>query len=114
MDDGDPREEIVRLEARIEQLEATLESCRKFILASRIATAAGGIALPAMLFGIIRFDLEIMMAAMVALLGGVVVWGSNGSTAKEAADELAAAEADRAALIGLLDLHMVADRKRLH
>ena len=114
MDDGDPRDEIVRLEARIEQLEATLESCRKFILASRVATTAGGIALPAMLFGIIRFDLEIMMAAMVALLGGVVVWGSNGSTAKEAADELAAAEADRAALIGLLDLHTVADRKRLH
>jgi hypothetical protein len=33
-----------------------------------------------------RFDLGIMAAAVAALLGGIVVWGSNSSTAKEAAD----------------------------
>ena len=47
-----------------------------------------------MLFGVIRFDPTVMMAAIAALLGGIVVWGSNGSTAKEAANELAAAEAE--------------------
>src|ERR1700675_3619431 len=101
MDDGDPRDEIVRLEGRIEELAATLESCRKFILAARVAVAGGGVVLAAMLFGVMRFDPAVLAAAVAALLGGIVVWGSNGSTAKEAANELAAAEADRAALIGL-------------
>jgi ABC-type polysaccharide/polyol phosphate export permease len=76
--------------------------------------AGGGIVLVALLFGALRFDPAEMMAAIAALLGGIVVWGSNGSTAKEAANEMAKAEADRAALIGLLDLHVIADRKTLH
>ena len=42
LENGDPREEIVRLEERIEELAAKIESCRKFILASRIAVASGG------------------------------------------------------------------------
>jgi hypothetical protein len=114
MDDGDPHDEIVRLEAHIEDLAARIDSCRKFILAARIAIAGGGILLAAMLFGFIRFDPAVMTAAVAALLGGIVVWGSNGSTAKEATNELAAAEADRAALIGMIDLRVVAGRKTLH
>ena len=42
MDEGDPHDEIVRLEAQIEELAARIESCRKFILAARIAMAGGG------------------------------------------------------------------------
>jgi hypothetical protein len=105
--DDDPHGEIVRLEEHIEELDAKIESCRKFILASRIAMAGGGIALAAMLLGAIRFDPAAMAAAVAALLGGIVVWGSNGSTAKEAAKELAAAEADRAALIEKIDLRVI-------
>ena len=103
----DPHDEIVRLEAHIEGLAAKIENCRKFILASRIAMAGGGIVLAAMLLGAIRFDPAAMAAAVAALLGGIVLWGSNGSTAKEAAKELAAAEADRAALIEMIDLHTI-------
>ncbi len=114
MDDGDVRDEIVRLEAHIEQLVAKIESCRKFILAARIAAAGGGVGLAAMVFGAIRLDLEVMMAAMAALLGGIVAWGSNTSTAREASDEMAAAETERAALIGQLDLHAAGDRPTLH
>jgi hypothetical protein len=113
-DDGDPHSEIVRLEAYIETLAARIENCRKFILAARIAMAGGGVLLIALLFGAIRFDPSVFMAAIAALLGGFVVWGSNGSTAKEAADELAKAEANRAALIGLLDLRAIAERPTLH
>jgi len=105
--DGDPHDEIVRLEAHIEGLAAKIESCRKFILASRIAVAGGGTVLAAMFLGAIRFDPAAMAAAVAALLGGIVVWGSNGSTAKEAAKELAAAEADRATLIEMIDLHVI-------
>jgi hypothetical protein len=105
--DGDLHDEIVRLEEHIEELAAKIESCRKFILASRIAMGAGGIVLAAMLLGAIRFDPGAMAAAIAAVLGGIVVWGSNGSTAKEAAKQLATAEADRAALIEKIDLRVI-------
>ena len=114
MDERDPHEEIERLEARIEALAAKIDNCRKFIFAGRVATAAGGIVLVAILVGVIRADLTWMAAAMAALLGGIVAWGSNGSTAKEAADQMAAAEAQRAALIGELDLHTVPGGVTLH
>jgi hypothetical protein len=114
MDDGDPHSEIVRLEARIEALTAQIESCRKFILAGRIAVAGGAIIFAAMFLGAIRFDVTVMMASIAALLLGIVVWGSNSSTEKQAAEKLAKAEADRAALIGLIDLRLVAERPTLH
>jgi hypothetical protein len=114
MNNGDPHDEIVRLEAQIEELSAKIESCRKFILAARIAVAAGGVLLAALFLGAIRFDVQLMMLAMAALLGGIVVWGSNGSTAKEATSELAAVEANRKALIGMIDLRVIAERPTLH
>ena len=114
MDDADPRDEIVRLETPIEKLADRLESCRKLILAGRVAVAAGGLVLVALLFGVIVFDPAVMMIGAAALLGGFVAWGSNSSTANEAAEQMAAAEARRAALIGRLDLHVIAERRMLH
>ena len=96
-------DEIVRLEHHIEEIHAKTESCRKFILVSRIAVTGGTIALVAMLIDVIRFDPGVMAAAVAAFLGGIVGWASNVSTAKEAAKELTAAEADRAALIDMID-----------
>jgi hypothetical protein len=74
------------------------------ILASRIAVAGGVLVLGGMLFGAIRFDPGMMAAAVAASLGGVAVWGSNRSTAKQAAKELALAESDRSVLIGNMAL----------
>ena len=96
---AEPHEDIARFEERIEELTAKIESCRKFILAARITTTSGGVLLAGMLFGAIRSDFGLMAAAVSALLGGIVVWGSNTSTAKEAAKEIAAAESERAAQI---------------
>ena len=114
MSDIDPHDEIERLEAQIEVLAARIVNCRKFILAGRIAVAIGGVLLVALLLGAIPLDLQLMMLAMAALLGGIVAWGSNGATAKEATSELAAAEVNRKALIGLIDLRVVAERPTLH
>jgi hypothetical protein len=107
LENGDPHEEIVHLEEQIDELAAKIESCRKFILASRIAVAGGGVVLAAMLVGAIRSDLGLMAAAVASLLGGIVVWGSNSSTAKEAAKELAAAESERAALIAHINPRVI-------
>jgi hypothetical protein len=114
MNSGDPHAEIVRLEAHIEYLAAKIENCRKFIWAGRIAMVGGGIVLAAILFGAIRSDLTWTGGAMAAILGGIVMFGSNNSTAKEAANELAAAEVSRAALIGTIDLRMIGERPTLH
>ena len=110
IEDIDPRDEIVRLEARIEELAAKIENCRKFILASRASIALGGLLLLAGMAGVVRLDPAVMTAAIVAVLGGIVLLGSNRSTAKEAAAELDSVEARRAVLIGQIDLRVVSDQ----
>jgi|SRR5450432_344371 hypothetical protein len=107
IEDIDPRDEIARLEARIEELAAEIESCRKFILASRVTVALGGLLLVAWMAGAISLEPMAMTAAIVATLGGIVVLGSNRSTAKEATAQLDEAEARRAILIGGIDLRVV-------
>ena len=79
-----------------------------------VALPAAFIVIAATVFGVVGFDPRAILAALAALLGGIVLWGSNSSTGKEAAGELAKAEANRAALIGLIDLRVIAERKTLH
>jgi hypothetical protein len=110
----DPHAEIERLEARIEDLAAQLEVCRKFALAARIAIAAGAALLLSITIGAILFSPLAFTAAIASLLGGIVLAGSNRSTANEVAAQLAAAERDRAATIGLIQLRTVAERATLH
>src|SRR6476646_7116375 len=111
---ANPRDEIARLEDHIEQLEAKLDSCHKFAAASRFAMALGGVLLAGLVFGVIPFDPLTMTGAMAAGVGGVVTLGSNNATAKEAADQLAEAEAERAELIGRIELRVVDNRNTLH
>jgi hypothetical protein len=111
---GDPREDIARLEEHIEELEARLENCRKFAAASRFAMALGAVLLLGLLFGIIPFDELALVGGMASALGGVVMLGSNNSTAKAAAAELADAEAARAALIGRIELRVVESPPTFH
>jgi hypothetical protein len=113
MNDSDHRDEIVQLEAQIDELAARIESCRKFILVGRIAVASGGAVLIAMLIGAIQFDPAVIGVAVTAVLGGIVAAGSNRSTAKEAMHELTRAEARRTALIGQIDLPLVPNRDEL-
>jgi len=54
MAECDPRDQILQLEARIEELSELVEKCRKVILIAKIAVAVGGILLLALTLGIIR------------------------------------------------------------
>src|SRR5271155_4771519 len=76
----DPREQISELEAQIEEFAAALERCRKMALASKAATIFGGVLLAATVFGIIAFSPMALIGGLAALLGGVVLFGSNAST----------------------------------
>jgi undecaprenyl pyrophosphate phosphatase UppP len=109
MTEGDPRDQISDLEAHIDALAETVESCRKLMLISKIAIAAGGIVVLAIALGAIRFDPMAVIAAMTAVIGGTVVFGSNMSTSQQASDRMKDAEARRAALIGRLELRVVDD-----
>jgi cell division protein FtsX len=117
MDDltaADPREEIAELEERIEELAAKLEGCRKFALAARVAMALGAAVLIAIVVGALRPDPTFLIGGIGAVLGGIVLWGSNSTTAQQAAAQMAQAEAERRALIGAIGLRLVSDAPTLH
>ena len=109
MNEDDAREEIAQLEARIEELADVVESCRKVILVSKAAIAAGALLILVVAIGVIRFDPLSMIGALAAVLGGIVLLGSNASTSKEGTAALRAAEARRAELIDAMELRPVGD-----
>jgi hypothetical protein len=55
-DDGDLHEQILHIEAHIEKLADVIERCRKIILISKAAIAAGGSLIVAIIVGAVRFD----------------------------------------------------------
>jgi hypothetical protein len=112
MDAGDMGEEISRLEVHIEELAKGVERCRKTILIAKIAIAAGGILMVALVLGAIKFSPVALISAMAAAIGGIVVFGSNASTAKQTMANMKAAEALRTELIGRIDLRVVEAAKR--
>jgi hypothetical protein len=109
MGDGDLRDQILRLEAHIEELTGVIERCRKISLVSKVAVAAGGIWLLASMLGAIRFDPVAMIGAIGVVIGGTVVFGSNTSTSQQTAVAIKTAEALRAELIGKINLRVVGE-----
>src|SRR5262249_39864655 len=108
-DHDDPREQIARLEAQIEALAETVESCRKIMLLAKIAIVGGALLVLAMLVGAVRPELASLSGATAALLGGIVLLGSNKSTAEQALAKMKKAEAARTSLIDRLELEPVGD-----
>jgi hypothetical protein len=112
MNDGNLREQISRLEDRIEELADTIERCRKLMLFSKAAIAVGGLLIVAMMFGGIRFDPAAMIGAITAVIGGTVLLGTNSSTSQQTMAALKAAEEQRAELIDRIDLQAVGEGDR--
>lgn len=113
-DNSEPHSEIARLEQLIEELSLKLETCRKYSGAALAAMGLGAVLLAAGIFGVIALDPVTLLAAAAALMGGIVLAGSNRSTTREIQAQLAEAEEERRALIGRIQLRVVTERPVLH
>jgi hypothetical protein len=107
MPSADLRDHIEDLETRIEALAATAEQCRKIILFAKATIVVGGVVLVAIVLGVLKFTPVAMICGMAAVLGGIVVFGSNRSTMEQTVLAMRSAEAERNALIGQIGLRVV-------
>jgi len=108
-DDVDLHEQVLKIEAHIEEFADLMERCRKIVLISKVAIAAGGTLILAMIIGAVRFDPTIMIGAIAVAIGGTVAFGSNMSTLNQTMADMKAAEAHRTELISRMDLRVVGE-----
>src|SRR5262249_59071374 len=87
-DDGDLHEQILHIEAHIEELTDILERCRKIILISKVVIAAGVILILAIVVGALGFDPTILIGAIAAVIGGTVVFCPIPTTLKQTATDV--------------------------
>ena len=106
----DLQRQIADLEVEIERLSSVADRCRKIIVASKAAAAVGSLLLLAMLFGLLRFDPMVFVAAMTAALAGIALLGTNASTHDELITKMQEHEARRRELIDAIGLRVVETR----
>jgi len=107
MDQVETRNQIARLEQRLEDLSVALERSRKAILASKLSIAAGAVLMLALVLGIISAQPLAIVVSIAAILGGIVGFGANVSTARQDRAAMETAAAARTELISRLDLRDV-------
>lgn len=111
-EDDDPIDEIARIEARLEELAAVAERCRKIILVSKVAIGGGVALLLVMMTGLFGSNQVAAIGSIAVVLGGIVSLGSNASTLQQTRAAISAAELARSDLIGSIDLRVVGDSTR--
>lgn len=104
---SDLADDIARIEREIERLADIAERCRKFMFGAKVAIGLGGLGLAIILIGLVPAEGGPLIAALAAIIGGIVVLGSNTTTRNQTLASLAVQEAHRTALIDRLDLHQV-------
>jgi hypothetical protein len=115
MDDELSSDAIARIEERIEELEQAIARCRKMSSAAKLAIVAGAVLLALTLLGLIPFIAAVVTAAMAAVIGGIVLLGSNSTTWSQTEAALAASEAMRAEWIEQREMRVIdAGLRRLH
>jgi len=114
MDDQISRDDIARIEEQIDALREAIGRCRKISLAAKVAIGAGATWLALTLLALAPFVPFMLVGAMAAVIGGVVLLGSNTTTWTQTETQLRASEAMRAEWIGRLKLQVVEDSRTLH
>jgi hypothetical protein len=103
----DVREDIARLEDEIERLILRRERCRKLSLTAKIAIVAGASWLACTLLGVVYFWPAPLLASLAAVIGGIVLLGSNATTWDQIDAAIGQANAARAQLIAGIELRVV-------
>jgi hypothetical protein len=107
MAEEEPREQIARLESEIEVLADRAERCRKISQFAKVVIAGGGALMLAIVAGALGFNPTAAIIATAAILGGIVLMGANASTFRQTMADMHTAEAQRAELIGRIELRAV-------
>ena len=109
--EDNPIDEISRIEAQVEERAGISERCRKIILVSKVAIAAGVALLLFTMLGLFGSNQAAAIGSIAVVLGGIVSVGSNVSTLEQTMAAMSAAEALRSDLISRIELRVVGDRK---
>ena len=108
--DGDfSSDDIARIEERIEQLRDAIARCRKLSAAAKLMIGAGAAWIALTLTLLIPYWPGTAFGALAAVIGGIVLLGSNSTTWNETEAALAASEAMRAEWIERRDMRLVGD-----
>jgi hypothetical protein len=107
MEDGATPADIARIEEHIAALCDSIVRCRKLALAAKILIAAGATWLALTLFGLVHFVPFMLIAAMAAVIGGIVLAGSNATTWAQIEARLHNSETMRADLIEQLEMRLI-------
>jgi hypothetical protein len=111
--DSGVHDQIAALEDEIERLTEALARCRKIAFAARAAIIIGAVWLAALILGLIGPAATALLGSTALILGGIVVYGSNATTTRQTEGLVAQAEAQRAALIGEIELRVVPETSKL-
>jgi hypothetical protein len=114
MNDEVSGEDIARIEERIADLREQIARCAKLALAAKIAIGSGAAWLSLTVLWLVPFVPFMLVAALAAVIGGIVLAGSNATTWNQTEASLRASEAMRAEWIGRLELRVVEERPTLH
>ena len=115
MDDQASSDDIARIEERIENCARPIARCRKLSLAAKLTIGAGVAWIALTLLWLIPYYPGMVFGALAAVIGGIVLLGSNATTWAQTEAALAASEAMRAEWIGRHDMRLVGDdRRTLH
>jgi hypothetical protein len=106
--------DIARLEDHIEALRDSIARCRKIALAAKLVITAGAGVLLCTLFGLVPFLTAPVITAIAAVIGGIVLAGSNSTTWQQTETRLRNSEALRAEMIGGIEMRVVEESKTLH
>ncbi len=104
--EDNPIDEISRIEARLEELAEVAERCRKFILVSKAAIAAGAGLLLVMMLGLLGSH-QVCHRVDCRGVGRHRVARIERQTLRQTMAAMTAAEALRSDLIGRIDLRVV-------
>jgi hypothetical protein len=113
MDHAALHEQVERLESKIEELTESSARCHKIAVAARIAIGAGAVLFAAILLRLIYAEALPLIIAAIFAIGGIVLYGSNQTTANQIAARIAEAERLRAELISEMELTLVLEPSRL-